>query len=188
VSETAGDEVPCDRTPLLKLAGLLQRHAPFRVRVVPRILPFKYTKLMYNAAINPLAALAGLDNGDLLRIGKARTLFFGLLRENYRILASNKVPLGKIGPFHPTTVHAILQRGVVAKLLAWFFYPTLRGSYCSMSADLPRGRTEIDYFNRHLIDLAGPLPCPLNRRVYDLIKSVESCRTPLGVHLLDQLA
>src|SRR5205823_1901601 len=64
---------------LRELAELLQ-NAPFRVRVVEDILPFKYTKLMYNAAIGPLAAAAGLDNGQLLSVACARRLFFGLLR------------------------------------------------------------------------------------------------------------
>src|SRR5262249_2110984 len=48
---------------LRELADRLRR-APFRVRLVPDILPYKYTKLMYNAAINPLAAATGLDNGQ----------------------------------------------------------------------------------------------------------------------------
>src|SRR5947209_174499 len=68
------------------LVSLLRRRAPFRVKVVPDILPYKYTKLMYNAAISPLAAAAGLDNGELLRVPAARRLFFTLLSENYRIL------------------------------------------------------------------------------------------------------
>src|SRR5439155_8368892 len=51
------------------------RQAPFRVTVVPDILPYKYTKLMYNAAISPLAAAAGLDNGALLGLPSARRLF-----------------------------------------------------------------------------------------------------------------
>ena len=35
----------------------------------------------------------------------------------------------------------------MASLLAWAFYPTLRGTYCSMSKDLPAGRTEIENYN-----------------------------------------
>lgn len=141
-----------------------------RVEIVADILPYKYTKLMYNAAIGPLASAAGLDNGQLLRRPRLRGLFFDLLRENYTILASAGLSLGKIGPFHPATVAAILRRPLIAHALAWAFYPSLRGTYCSMAADLPTGRTEIDYYNGHLIELAGDLPCPLNRRVYALIE------------------
>ena len=66
--------------PLLEHTGL------FRVARVADILPYKYTKLMYNAAISPLAAAAGLDNGQLLRLPRARRLFFDLLRENYDLV------------------------------------------------------------------------------------------------------
>src|SRR5262249_44468437 len=128
-----------------------------------------YTKLMYNAAISPIAAACGLDNGGLLWVPRARRLFFDLLLENYTILCGAGVPLGRIGPFHPETVHRILRRRWIANTMAWAFYPTLRKTYCSMSGDLPRGRTEIDNYNKHLIDLADGRPCPLNRRVVDVI-------------------
>ncbi|MCS6850271.1 MAG: hypothetical protein NZ700_03760 [Gemmataceae bacterium] len=165
------------------------RHTPlFRLRVVPDILPFKYTKLMYNAAISPLAAAAGLDNGQLLAVPLARRLFFALLQENYDILRAASVPLGKIGPFHPHTVARILRRPAVAHALAWAFYPTLRRTYCSMSGDLPSGRTEIDFYNRHLLDLADGRPCPLNRGVYNLVKRMERERQPPTRDVLDELA
>jgi 2-dehydropantoate 2-reductase len=173
---------------LSSLADLLRRQAPFRVDVVPDVLPYKYTKLMYNAAISPLAAAAGLDNGQLLSVPKARRLFFDLLHENYAVLRAAGIRLGKIGPFHPSTVERILRLRAVANALAWALYPTLRRSYCSMSGDLPRGRTEIDFYNRHLIDLAGDGPCPLNRRVYALVKRMEQERLPPRVDILDELA
>jgi 2-dehydropantoate 2-reductase len=177
-----------DDAALKKLAGLLRRHAPFRVEVVPDILPYKYTKLMYNAAISPLAAAAGIDNGQLLSLPRARRLFFALLRENYAILCGAGVPLGKVGPLHPHTVARILSRPFIANSLAWAFYPTLRGTYCSMSGDLPKGRTEIDYYNGHLIEMAQGRPCPLNRRVYELVRRMEERRVPPGEAALEELA
>ncbi len=166
----------------------LRHHGSFTVKQVPDILPFKYSKLMYNAAISPLAAAAGLDNGQLLSVPRARQLFFALLRENYAILHGASIVLGKIGPFHPVAVQRILAHRAVARLLAWAFYPTLRGTYCSMSGDLPRGQTEIDNYNGHLIELAGDRPCPWNRRVYALVKRMESERRSPGLHALDELA
>jgi 2-dehydropantoate 2-reductase len=142
---------------------------------------------MYNAAIGPLAALAGMDNGELLSDPRARRLFFALLAENYIILKNAGVPLGKIGPFHPRTVQRILNKSALANLLAWAFYPTLRKTYCSMKDDLMRGCTEIDYYNLHLIRLAGNLPCPLNRRIYDVIKRVERDHLEPGPSLLGLL-
>jgi 2-dehydropantoate 2-reductase len=157
------------------------------VEVVPDILPYKYTKLMYNAAIGPLASAAGLDNGQLLSVPSARHLFFGLLRENYAILRGAGVTLGKVGPFHPTTVAWILRNVAVSRVLAWAFTPSLRHTYCSMSRDLPAGRTEIDYYNGRLIELAGDRPCPLNRRLYDCVKRMERERTPPGLGVLAEM-
>jgi 2-dehydropantoate 2-reductase len=175
-----------DAVPLL--AELLKEPALFPVKVVADILPFKYTKLMYNAAISPLAAATGIDNGQLLFLPAARRLFFRLLRENYAILTGAGIRLGKVGPFHPDTVARILSRRWLASALAWVFYPGLRGTYCSMSGDLPDGPTEIDHYNGHLIELAGDRPCPMNRRVYQLVKRMEQEHLSPGLHVLDELA
>ncbi len=158
-----------------------------RVEIVEDILPYKYAKLMYNAAISPLASAAGIDNGQLLRLPHARALFFDLLRENHAILAGAGIALGKVGPLHPSTVAAILRRPWIAHALAWAFYPGLRKTYCSMSGDLPSGRTEIDYYNGHLLELAGDTPCPLNRRVYALVKRMERERLVPHLGILEQL-
>jgi 2-dehydropantoate 2-reductase len=143
----------------------------FRVVEVPNIDPIKYAKLMYNAAISPIAAAAGIDNGALLSLPEARPLFFALLQENHRILTAAGIELGKVGPFHPSTVASILRRKWLARVMAKFFEPSLRGTYCSMAGEIEKGRTEIDHYNGHLIRLAGETgaPCPLNRAVYDLV-------------------
>ena len=73
-------------------------------------------------------------------------------------------------------------------LLAKAFEPGLRGTYCSMAGDLPRGRTEMANYNGYLVELAGDFPCPLNRQVFDLVERMarERIRPHLGV--LDELA
>lgn len=171
-----------------RLIGVLERHGSFAVKRVPDVLPYKYAKLMYNAAISPLAAVAGLDNGQLLTYRRARKLFFTLLRENYRILKGAGVALGQVGPFHPDTVDRLLRWPLVARVLAWPFSRTLRRTYCSMSGDIPRGRTEIDNFNGHLIDLAGDGACDLNRIVHALVKRMEQERLAPALHWLDEIA
>ena len=119
--------------------GSLRSSDLFRVKVVPAIEPFKHAKLMYNAAISPLAAAAGIDNGQLLSVPAARRLFFGLLQENYRILSAAGIELGKVGPFHPRTVAWILRRRWLARLMARAFEPSLRGTYCSMAGEIQKG-------------------------------------------------
>jgi 2-dehydropantoate 2-reductase len=177
----AGADVACG------LVNALWGNDLFRLEVVADILPYKHTKLMYNAAISPLAAAAGLDNGQLLSVLVARRLFFQMLHENYAILHGAGIPLAKIGPFHPDTVQWILRHRFAARSLAWAFYPTLRGTYCSMSGDLPKGVTEIDNYNGHLIAVAGNQPCPLNRRAYELVKKMERERIAPSLQVLAEL-
>jgi 2-dehydropantoate 2-reductase len=165
----------------------LLSHAAFRVVVVPKILPYKYTKLMYNAAVGPVASAAGIDNGSLLRVPILRRIFFELLLENYRILKSEGIELARIGPFHPDTVARILVHPVIARTLAWAFYPGLRGTYCSMAGDLPLGRTEIDNYNGHLLRLANGRGCALNHRIYGLIRRMEQERLAPALARIDEL-
>ncbi|QEL20392.1 ketopantoate reductase family protein [Limnoglobus roseus] len=159
-----------------RLLDLMSRLNPklFRLKLVPNVLPIKYTKLMYNAAISPLAAASGIDNGQLLSDPSARRLFFSLIQENYAILSAAGVELGTVGPFHPRTVARILRQKWLARLMAKFFEPSLRGTYCSMAGEIEKGRTELDNYNGHLLELAaGRVDVPLNRAVYDLVKRME---------------
>ena len=162
----------------------------FRLIEVPRIDPIKHAKLMYNAAISPLAAAAGIDNGKLLSLPEARPLFFALLQENHRILAAAGIELGKVGPFHPSTVAWILRRKWLAGLMAKFFEPSLRGTYCSMAGEIQKGRTEIDNYNGHLIRLAkeASTSCPLNRAVYALVSEMTAFRAEPRRDVLARLA
>lgn len=162
----------------------------FRLIDVPDINPIKHTKLMYNAAISPLAAAAGIDNGKLLSLREARPLFFALLQENHRILTAAGIELGQVGPFHPTTVAWILRRKWLAGLMARFFEPSLRGTYCSMAGEIQKGRTEIDNYNGHLIRLAEETgtPSPLNRAAHDLVVSMTAARAESRREVLTALA
>jgi 2-dehydropantoate 2-reductase len=166
-----GPRRPCDTTAsahLDELADALSRGGLFRVHRVESVRPFKATKLMYNAAISPLAAAAGVDNAALITEPLARRLFFALLKENHRILRHAGERLERIGPFHPDTVMRILATPLLPRLLAAFFRPSLRGTYCSMRPDMGSGRTEVDAYNGHLLRLAGSQPAPINRAVLEM--------------------
>lgn len=165
-----------EQAEIISLASALGKAKLFPVELVPDIRPYKATKLMYNAAISPLAAMAGVDNGELLTGQLAKALFFALLLENYAILQHAKIPLARIGPFHPDTVSLILRTPWLPTLMAMFFRPSLRGTYCSMAPDIhaEHPRTEIDAYTGHLIRLAGKFSCPLNRATFTLIQKITS--------------
>ena len=161
----------------------------FAVESVANIRPFKATKLMYNAAISPLAASAGVDNAQLLIDPLAQKMFFALLRENYSILTNAGLELKTIGPFHPDTVMRILRTPILPKIMGVFFRPSLRGTYCSMSPDMGSGRTEVDAYNGHLIRLAADFPCPINRAVVAMVEKISRERlAPSHSHLHEMAA
>jgi 2-dehydropantoate 2-reductase len=86
-------------------------------------------------------------------------------------------------------VDRILRRRWLARVLAAFFEPSLRGTYCSMAGEIQTGRTELDNYTGHLIRLAaGRVPCPLNRTVYDLVKRMERDRAEPTRDVLTALA
>ena len=163
-----------EQAEITSLAMALGKTKLFPVELVPDIRPYKATKLMYNAAISPLAAMAGVDNGELLTDPLAKKLFFALLLENYAILQQAKIPLARIGPFHPDTVSVILRTPWLPALMAMFFRPSLRGTYCSMAPDIhaEHARTEIDAYTGHLIRLAGEFSCALNRAAFARIEKI----------------
>ena len=173
-----------ERDELARLAEAFRQAGLFRVELVEDVRPFKAAKLMYNAAISPLAAAAGIDNAELLTDALAKRLFFGLLLENYAVLRHAGIVLAKIGPFHPDTVARILRTPGLPEVMAIFFRPSLRGTYCSMAPDIGHGETEIEAYNGHLVQLAGNFPCPLNRAAVRLIKRITSEGiTPRRSHL-----
>jgi 2-dehydropantoate 2-reductase len=175
-----------------ELAGLAEalRHAGlFEVELVADVRPLKATKLMYNAAISPIAAAAGIDNAELLTDTLAKRLFFGLLQENYGVLRHAGLTLARIGPFHPDIVARILRTPGLPSLMAIFFRPSLRRTYCSMAPDIGGGETEIDAYNGHLVRLAGNFPCPLNRAAVGLVTRItREGRAPRRSHLEEMAA
>ncbi|MEX2615471.1 MAG: FAD-dependent oxidoreductase [Alphaproteobacteria bacterium] len=173
---------------LALLADALAGGKLFRVRYVDNILPYKSAKLMYNAAISPLAAAAGVDNGELLTDSLATRLFFALLRENYAILHHCRVELARIGPFHPKTVSRILSTPLLPYAMALFFRPSLKGTYCSMAPDIATGRTEVDAYNGHLIRIARDFPCPINRAACSMVREIASGTHPIGRENFSRLA
>ncbi len=172
---------------LSTLTELLGKANLFPAHLVEDIAPYKYTKLMYNAAISPVASAAGIDNSELLNHPVAKKLFIGLLKENYSILKHAGKPLEKVGPMHPDMVNKILNHTFVINLFALFFKPSLKGTYCSMAPDILTDRTEIEAYNGHLVALAGDFPCPLNRAAIHMIEKIVSNQLTPGIQHLNTM-
>ena len=171
-----------------ELVMALRRSRLVPVRWVKDIRPIQATKLWYNAAIAPLATLAGTDNAALLEQPLLRQLFLALLEENYRILRAAGVPLGWLGPFPPGVVARLLGQQTLLNWLSRWFARTLRGTYCSMKGEMSRGRTELEYFTGQLLRLAQQVgvAAPLNRAIYDHMQRWTAQRLPPDPRLLEQ--
>jgi 2-dehydropantoate 2-reductase len=98
------------------LIGLLERHGSFTVVRVPEVLPYKYTKLMYNAAISPIAAVAGFD--DLFHRPPSKLLVTVHGAEGAAVVGTTDGRLDDQGPrLGRRPVHrALVSHG---KILSW---------------------------------------------------------------------
>lgn len=142
------------------------------VKLVDDILPYRNMKFVYNCAISPLASASGVDNGKLLSDTSLRKLFLALLSENIAIMRAGGHALATVGPFSPDRVAAILSTPWLARLLGYWFERSLRGTYCSMSDDFVSGRTELPQYLGCLLQMAGTLPCPVNRLLYEEVQAL----------------
>jgi 2-dehydropantoate 2-reductase len=149
-----------------------------QVTTLALICSYKSAKLMYNAAISPLAAAADIDNEELLSDPLAQRLFcFG--PRDLCDFASQWRAVAADGPFQPAVVDRILSVPGVARILADLFRSGLRGTYCFMAPDMGTGRTEIAAYNAYLKRLARGTSCPINTAVLELINTMnEQKRSP----------
>ena len=127
-----------------------------------------WSKLIFNAAVNPLPVLTGLRFSAVYAHPETYALLAALVDEGRRVAAGRGIPL----PVDPMTVideHRALGEA-----------HTHQGS---MKQDIDRGRpTEIDTLTGALIaeaDRAG-VPVPALRTVYRLVKAVETAAVDRG--------
>ena len=143
-------------------------------------LPYKHTKLMYNAAISPLAAAAGHRQRATALGAAARAAVLraaagelrhpdagpGVARQGRAVPPDD----GGVDPARPA-----VARGAGVGVL-----PVAARHLLLDGRRDPEGRTEIDNYNGHLIGLAGDGPCPLNRGVYRPRQDDGTQRLPPG--------
>lgn len=118
-----------------------------------------WDKLIINAVINPLTAISGVKNGELLMDSDRRANARKLYEEAKNIAVSLGIPTSE------TLWEQIEQ---ICKLTS--------GNHSSMLQDrMERRVTEIDWINGHLVKLAheNQIPCPQNESVVRQMKAIE---------------
>ncbi|MHC1586326.1 MAG: ketopantoate reductase family protein [Candidatus Hecatellaceae archaeon] len=121
-----------------------------------------WEKTLVNAGINPLGALTGLKNGQLLEVEPLRELMAETIREGLRVALAHGVKL----PSDPVE-------------LAFKVAKATAENYNSMLQDLRSGkRTEIDYINGAIVRFGEEawISTPLNRTLTRLVKGLEAKR------------
>jgi 2-dehydropantoate 2-reductase len=141
-----------------RLGGLadLLRAAGFDVQIVEDVRPAMWAKLVINAAVNPLTALLGVENGALWQRPTARELALGLAGEALQVARAAGVVL----PFDDPAplLERVLQQTAANR--------------SSMLQDVLRGApTEVEAINGALVREAEKLgvPAPLNRTIFLLM-------------------
>ncbi|HYM38718.1 MAG TPA: 2-dehydropantoate 2-reductase [Thermoplasmata archaeon] len=135
--------------------------AGFRTRISKDIRVDLWAKLVVNAAINPLAALAGVPNGRLVRDRDLSRLLDEVGREALAVAAAEGVPLDREDTLRRTRL--------VARRTA--------SNRASMLKDLYHcRRTEIDAITGAILRTAERhgLEAPRNRTLYALIRARET--------------
>ena len=157
----AGGEgiVSLEAHPRLGVVESALRGARFTVEVVADAKSLVWGKLVVNTAINPLTALLGVPNGELLQRPSARTVMSALAQETAAVASAQRVRL----PFE----NPIEAAENVARKTA--------SNHSSMFQDVRRGApTEIDAICG-AVTRAGErhgVPTPVNRVCWQLVQAM----------------
>ncbi len=137
----------------------LLREAGFVVEETPNADSLVWSKLVINAAINPLTALLRIPNGELLARPSARALMADLAYEVATVAAALHIPLTFSDP--------VAAAEDVARRTA--------ANHSSMYQDIERGApTEIDAICGAVVRVGEQVgvPTPVNKMVWQLVKAI----------------
>lgn len=139
------------------------REAQFSVELVAEARSLVWSKLVINSAINPLSALLGVPNGELLRRPAARVLLRALASETAAVAAAEGVKLA--------FADAAGAAEDVARRTA--------ANRSSMLQDVERGApTEIDAICGAIVRIGQRhrIPTPLNQACWQLVRAMVTRR------------
>jgi len=153
--------------PRLEPITALLREAGFELEITQDAKSLVWSKLVINAAINPLTALLDVPNGELLARPPVRSLMGSLAKEAAAVAAAQGIPL--------TFPDPVAAAENVARRTAT--------NCSSMLQDVRRGApTEIDAICGAIVQ-AGELhgvPTPVNRTLWRLVKAISPELLPVS--------
>jgi 2-dehydropantoate 2-reductase len=126
------------------------------------IVGYLWSKVLYNAPLNPLGALLGVTYGELSQDPGLRTIMDGIIHEAYAVARARGVGLRWKGADG-------FRREFYGRLV-----PATAGHRSSMLQDIERGRpTEIDAINGKICEYGrqSGVPTPLNDALARLVRA-----------------
>ena len=160
-------------------------------RISDNIMGELFSKLMFNACINTLAAINGVALGKLLAVRKVRSIFIALMQETLSVANAMGIrlapPPGKLDYYNLLEGHSLLQqfrRHLIVRIVG-IKYRRIRPSSLQ---SLERGRpTEIDYLNGYICERAAEhaIPVPVNQAVVTMVKEIEAGKRPMTMANMD---
>jgi 2-dehydropantoate 2-reductase len=158
--QTGGDgEVTLESHLRLDVIWDMLRVANFETHIVEDAQPMVWSKLIVNAAINPLTALLRVKNGEILTNPPARELMKEIAEEVASVAKALGVGLPSLDPMQ--TVEEVAERTAE--------------NVSSMLQDVLRGApTEVDAINGAVAQMGKlkGIPTPVNRVICSLVKAI----------------
>jgi 2-dehydropantoate 2-reductase len=136
------------------------RKAGFKTEISTNMNGIIWSKAIVNSAINPVSALTGAKNGDLLAIPALRSLIERVVEESYAVSKATGI---RARPNPKMLLKEILKLAASNK--------------SSMLQDIrARRKTEIQQLNGHIAGEGTRLgvPTPYNRLLLDLVTGIEA--------------
>ena len=153
-----------------------------------------YAKLMFNACINALTAINGVNLRKLLAVRKIRSVFIALMQETLHVadavgirLAPAPKNLNLYKLLRGDSLRDQFKRHLILCIVG-IKHGRIRPSTLQ---SLERGRpTEIDYLNGYICDRAAEhaIPVPINQAVVAMIKEIEAGQRPMTFANMDDPA
>lgn len=164
-STVVGEYEACENAEARTIADLLTR-AGIETSVTENIKKEIWSKVLVNAAINPLATILRQENGALVAHPGLQDIIKAIIREGVQVANSQGARLSEERVF-TRTLDVIVQTAE---------------NRCSMLQDIEKGRrTEIDQINGAIVDIGQKIgvETPANQMIATLIRAIQDGDGPV---------
>lgn len=184
------DNAPDERLPAIQET----LGSAYSTRISQNIMGELYSKLIINSCINSLGVIGGVPLGKLLANGKARAIFFELMREAISVADAMDIKVEPAGGGKLDYYALLGQGGALGTLKRYLMVRIVGFKYrrikSSSLQSLERGRkTEIDFLNGYISrkGKSNGVKTPVNDAVCTMVREIEDNRRVMNLSNLREL-